>query len=72
MIGDIECVITFEDERFYLLVPSSPLQEIPLIGPFLCNILTLPSTEMMYLKVLKLIKDTRKSVPTFFFKRQVT
>ena len=63
VIGDIEYVITFEDKRFYWLVPSSPLQVIPLIGPFLYNILTLPSTEMMYLKALKLIKDTRKSVP---------
>ena len=66
MIGDIEYVITFEDKRFYWLIPSFPLQVIPLIGPFLYNILTLPSTEMMYLKALKLIKDTRKSVPTFF------
>lgn len=63
VIGDIEYVITFEDKLFCSLVPSSPLQVIPLIGPFLCNILTPPSTEMMYLKALKLIKDTRKSVP---------
>ena len=43
------------DKRFFLTpVPSPPLQVIPLIEPFLCNILTLPNTEMINLKALKL------------------
>ena len=34
---------------FFLLVPSPLLQVISLIRPFLYNILTLPSTEIIYL-----------------------
>ena len=41
-------VISFEEKGFFLVVPSPPLQVIPLIRPFLYNILTLPSTEMIY------------------------
>lgn len=38
----------------FLLVTSPLLQVISLIGPFLYNILTLPSTEIIYLMALTL------------------
>ena len=52
-LATFEYVITLQINGFLLLLPSPPLQVIPLIRPFRYNVLTLPSTEMMHLKALK-------------------
>ena len=52
-LATFKYVITLEINGFLLLVPSPPLQVIPLIRPFRYSVLTLPSTEMMHLKALE-------------------
>ena len=55
-----EYVITFVAQRFFGLVPSPPLQEIPLIRPFLFSNLTLPGRQKNNipkgLKIIQLVK----------------
>ena len=48
----VKYVISFENIRHFVLVPSSPKKMIPFLGLLLKIISRYPSTEMMYLIVL--------------------